>query len=85
MIFPLVDPSQTIDFTDMFKNCTSLTGFSSLGYTFMIDNKAYKFTVKELQRLQYACSNFRFENKDIPRMRKITNHYMRTFHPEDLL
>ncbi len=85
MTFPKIDISSTVDFTDMFKNCTSLTGFSDLGYTFMIDDKVYKFTKNELERLQSSCSNFKFESKDIPRMRKITNHYMKTFHPEDLL
>lgn len=80
-----IDLSNTINFIDMFKNCTSLTGFSDSEYTFLINNTECAFTRKEVQRLQSACNNFKFEDKDILRMRKITNHYIKTFHPEDLL
>ena len=76
---------QVLDMSEMFQNCKSLTSFGPDEFRFYEDGKTYIFSIKELERLQRGCSNFKFKDKDIPRMRKITTAFMKAFHPEDLL
>ena len=76
-----------IDMTNMFKDCKSLVGIDDIGgcYEFFEGGVVYAFSNTELARLKNAIPNFTFTNKDIPRLRKITNTYINQYHPEDLL
>ena len=76
-----------IDMSDMFKDCESLIGIDDINgcYEFFENNVVYAFSNTELARLKIAIPNFTFTNKDIPRLRKITNTYINQYHPEDLL
>ena len=81
-----MDTSKIINMSKMFNNCLSLTSVNLYNeYEFMFAGKVYKFTHKEVQRLKETCPEFTFENKNIPRLRKITNTLIKKYYPEDLL
>ncbi len=75
----------TIDMTNMFKDCKNLISVNQDDYTFRVDGGFYTFTQQELSRLKTASPTFTFENKNIPRLRKIVDTFIRVYHPEDLL
>ncbi len=81
-----LDTSRVVNMSEMFKGCESLTSVTlNSNYEFSINNKVIIFTHNEVERLQKVISNFKFKDKDILRLRKITDCYLKEFHPEDLL